>query len=72
MELLPLGPVLFVDTAGVDDEGALGEQRIAKTRKVLERTDLALLVAEAGAWGPFEEALLAEIARALDPASSSS
>jgi [FeFe] hydrogenase H-cluster maturation GTPase HydF len=62
MELLPLGPVLFIDTAGVDDEGALGELRIAKTRKVLERTDLALLVADATEWGPFEEALLAEIA----------
>jgi [FeFe] hydrogenase H-cluster maturation GTPase HydF len=66
MELLPLGPVLFIDTAGVDDEGALGELRIAKTRKVLDRTDLALLVAEAGAWGSFEEALVAElVARAL-------
>lgn len=62
MELLPLGPVLFIDTAGVDDEGALGALRIARTRKVLDRTDLALLVAEAGAWGSFEEALLAEIA----------
>ncbi|HYN42586.1 MAG TPA: [FeFe] hydrogenase H-cluster maturation GTPase HydF [Thermoanaerobaculia bacterium] len=62
MELLPLGPVLFIDTAGVDDEGALGELRIAKTRKVLERTDLALLVAEANSWGSFEEALLVEIA----------
>jgi [FeFe] hydrogenase H-cluster maturation GTPase HydF len=61
MELLPLGPVLFIDTAGVDDEGILGEQRVAKTRKALERTDLALLVAEASAWGPFEEELLAEI-----------
>ena len=55
MEFLPLGPVLFVDTAGIDDEGALGEQRIAKTKKALDRTDLALLVAEAGAWGPFEQ-----------------
>jgi [FeFe] hydrogenase H-cluster maturation GTPase HydF len=62
MELLPLGPVLFIDTAGVDDEGALGELRIAKTRAVLERTDLALLVAEANDWGPFEEALLVEAA----------
>lgn len=61
MEFLPLGPVLFVDTAGLDDEGVLGEQRIAKTRKALERTDLALLVAEAPSWGPFEEELLAEI-----------
>lgn len=66
MEFLPLGPVLFVDTAGLDDEGVLGVQRIAKTRRALERTDLALLVAESGSWGPFEEELLAEIrARAL-------
>ena len=61
MELLPLGPVLFIDTAGIDDDGALGEQRIAKTRQALDRTDLGVLVAEAGAWGEFEEALLAEL-----------
>ncbi len=61
MELLPLGPVVFIDTAGIDDEGILGEQRVAKTRKALERTDLALLVAEAAVWGPFEEELLAQI-----------
>src|SRR5512133_2927812 len=57
MELLPLGPVQFVDTAGVDDEGALGGQRMARTRAVLERVDLALLVAGAGAWGPCHAAL---------------
>ena len=34
MELLPLGPVLFVDTAGIDDEGSLGQMRIQKTRKI--------------------------------------
>jgi [FeFe] hydrogenase H-cluster maturation GTPase HydF len=61
MELLPLGPVLFVDTAGVDDEGALGELRIARTRAVLERVDLGVLVTEAGAWGTFEQALLQEL-----------
>lgn len=61
MELRPFGPVLFVDTAGLDDEGALGLQRVARSRAVLDRTDLALLVAEASAWGPFEEALLAEL-----------
>ncbi len=66
MELLPLGPVLFIDTAGVDDAGALGEKRIAKTRQALDRTDLGVLVAEAGAWGEFEESLLAELrARAV-------
>ncbi len=60
MELLPLGPVVFIDTAGVDDAGALGEQRIARTRKVLDRTDLGVVVAEAGSWGAFEDSLLAE------------
>jgi [FeFe] hydrogenase H-cluster maturation GTPase HydF len=61
MELLPLGPVQFVDTAGVDDEGALGELRIARTRSVLDRVDLGVIVTEAGAWGEFEQALLAEL-----------
>ncbi len=61
MELLPLGPVQFVDTAGVDDEGALGELRIARTRTVLDRVDLGLIITEAGAWGAFEQALLAEL-----------
>ncbi len=61
MELLPLGPVLFVDTAGLDDEGALGALRIAKTRAVLDRVDLGLIVTEAGAWGEFEQGLLDEL-----------
>ena len=43
-ELLPLGPVTFYDTAGIDDVGELGEKRIAKTRKILFRTDIAMLV----------------------------
>src|SRR5665811_1469280 len=48
MELLPIGPVLFVDTAGVDDVGALGAQRIAKTRQAIARSDIGVLVTEAG------------------------
>lgn len=68
MELLPLGPVLFIDTAGVDDEGALGALRIEKTRLTFDRTDLALIVAEAGRWSAFEEGLLAEFARRQIPA----
>ena len=55
MELLPLGPVQFVDTAGVDDEGALGELRIARTKAIFERVDLGVIVTEADAWGAFEE-----------------
>jgi [FeFe] hydrogenase H-cluster maturation GTPase HydF len=62
MELLPLGPVLFIDTAGVDDTGELGVLRVQKTRQVLERTEVAVLVAEAGAWGSFEEDLLRDLA----------
>jgi len=60
MELLPLGPVLFIDTAGIDEEGSLGALRVEKTRRALERTEVAVLVAESGVWGEFEEQLLAE------------
>ncbi|MDR2596193.1 MAG: [FeFe] hydrogenase H-cluster maturation GTPase HydF [Treponema sp.] len=47
MELLPIGPVVFIDTAGIDDDSELGELRIGKTRKVLRKTDIALLVVDA-------------------------
>ena len=57
MELSPLGPVVFLDTAGVDDEGSLGEQRRARTYRALDRTDIALLVTD-GVWGHFELDLL--------------
>jgi [FeFe] hydrogenase H-cluster maturation GTPase HydF len=61
MELLPLGPVQFVDTAGVDDEGALGELRIERTRAVLDRVDLGVVVTEGGGWGSFEDVLVGEL-----------
>ena len=61
MELLPIGPVLFVDTAGVDDVGALGAERIAKTRQAIARTDIGVLVTEAGVWTEYEDKLLAEL-----------
>ncbi len=44
MELLPLGPVVIIDTPGIDDEGALGEMRVKRTRQILNRADLAVLV----------------------------
>lgn len=47
MELLPLGPVMLIDTPGFDDEGELGEQRVKKTRQVLEKADIAVLVVDA-------------------------
>jgi len=61
MELMPIGPVLFVDTAGIDDIGSLGAQRIEKTRQVIARSDVGVLVTEAGMWGEFEETLLTEL-----------
>ncbi len=63
MELLPLGPVLFIDTAGIDDDGGeLGQLRTARTRQTLDRTDLAVIVSD-GLWGEFEEGILRECQR---------
>ena len=61
MELLPIGPVLFIDTAGIDDVGALGEQRVKKTRQVFDRTDVGIIVTAQGQWGPFEQGILDEL-----------
>lgn len=47
MELLPIGPVVIIDTAGYDDEGILGEMRVKSTRQALNRTDIAVLVVDA-------------------------
>ena len=46
MELLPLGPVVIIDTPGFDDEGMLGELRVRKTKQILNRTDLAVLIVD--------------------------
>ena len=67
MELLPLGPVLFIDTAGVDDIGALGEMRAERTRLIFERTDLGILVAEGDQWGEFEEGIISELSKRQAP-----
>ena len=59
MELLPLGPVVMIDTPGFDDEGELGSLRVKKAKQVLAKTDVAVLVAEAGKpLGPVERELL--------------
>ncbi|MDR1389914.1 MAG: [FeFe] hydrogenase H-cluster maturation GTPase HydF [Treponema sp.] len=47
MELLPLGPVLIIDTPGIDDEGSLGDLRVRKAKQVLNKTDVAVLVVDA-------------------------
>ncbi|HPC36543.1 MAG TPA: [FeFe] hydrogenase H-cluster maturation GTPase HydF [Candidatus Marinimicrobia bacterium] len=67
MELPPLGPVLFIDTAGVDDEGSLGGQRIARTRKILERADIGIIVAEGKNWNKYEDELLKELQKRQIP-----
>lgn len=46
MELLPLGPVMLIDTPGIDDEGSLGEMRVKKAKQVLNKTDIAVLVTD--------------------------
>lgn len=47
MELLPMGPVVIIDTPGIDDEGDLGEQRVARARQILSQVDIAILVVDA-------------------------
>lgn len=57
-ELLPIGPVTFLDTAGIDDISLLSGKRIERTKKVLDRADIALIVTENGIWSEFEEELV--------------
>ena len=58
MELLPLGPVMLIDTPGVDDEGELGQLRVEKSLEVLSKTDIALLVTGSQTLSPMEEMLI--------------
>ncbi len=68
MELLPLGPVMIVDTAGIDDEGNLGAMRVEKSLAVLAKTDIAVLVID-GLTGkmPEDEQLIAEFQKRKIP-----
>ncbi|MGE5529338.1 MAG: [FeFe] hydrogenase H-cluster maturation GTPase HydF [Patescibacteria group bacterium] len=64
MELIPHGPAVFIDTAGLDDGSELGRARVQRTMAVLPRADLALLVVDATAgWSPWEDLILAEVRR---------
>ncbi|MCD4830208.1 MAG: [FeFe] hydrogenase H-cluster maturation GTPase HydF [Anaerohalosphaeraceae bacterium] len=67
MELLPIGPVLFIDTAGIDDIGSLGQMRIDKTKKIIDRTDVAIIVISENKWAGFEDTLLAEFQKRQIP-----
>ena len=58
MELLPIGPVNFLDTAGIDDASALGAERIEKTMKILNRTDVAVLICDNSGLSEYEQNLI--------------
>jgi [FeFe] hydrogenase H-cluster maturation GTPase HydF len=60
MEIGGLGPVVLIDTAGIDDEGMLGEKRIARSREIIRRVDLAVLLFTDNELGPFEQDLIRE------------
>ncbi len=60
MELLPLGPVVFLDTAGMDDVSDLAELRIKKTRKIFDRSDVIILLLEPDIWTGYEDSIIAE------------
>lgn len=61
IEILPIGPCQFIDTAGVDDVGALGALRVEKTRRAFDRTDVGVIVTDDAGWGDFEDGILAEL-----------
>ena len=61
MELLPIGPVVFLDTAGIDDDSTLADKRIARTRRIYRRADIAVLVIEPGIWGEYEMSIANEV-----------
>jgi [FeFe] hydrogenase H-cluster maturation GTPase HydF len=64
MELLPIGPVQFIDTAGIDDEGSLGALRIQKTKEIFDRTEIGIVVSaetqQNGSWTVFEQQIVDE------------
>lgn len=60
MELLPIGPVIFLDTAGIDDDTILGEKRIEKTKKIINRTDIAVIICDYNGIDNYEKDLIKE------------
>ncbi len=58
MEMPPLGAITLIDTAGIDDEGLLGEQRVKKSQQIIERTDIAIIVCDCNGWDNFEKELV--------------
>ena len=67
MELPPVGPVILVDTAGLDDTSILGPHRIAATEKALKAVDVAVLVVDTGEWGEEAQAVAAACKKTSTP-----
>lgn len=67
MELLPIGPVVFLDTGGVDDISDLSEVRIRKTTQIFDRADVFVLLTEPDQWSEFETTILEAAARRKVP-----
>ncbi len=68
MELLPIGPVVILDTPGLDDEGTLGEMRVKRAKRMLDKTDLAVVVIDASRGVcPEDEALVHELTERKKP-----
>lgn len=67
MEMLPIGPVTLIDTAGIDDSGELGNERIEKTLQVISRCDIAVLVCDYRGWGKYELGLFEKLSSASVP-----
>ncbi|MEQ8188680.1 MAG: [FeFe] hydrogenase H-cluster maturation GTPase HydF [Candidatus Eremiobacterota bacterium] len=67
MELLPIGPVVFLDTAGLDDTSTLAELRIKKTGKIFDRSDVIIIITEPDLWGEYEEKILEEAQKRKTP-----
>ncbi|MFA5147874.1 MAG: [FeFe] hydrogenase H-cluster maturation GTPase HydF [Candidatus Omnitrophota bacterium] len=61
MELLPIGPVVFLDTAGLDDKSELSSARLGKTSKIFDRADIAVLITEPDAWSDYEDNVVTEL-----------
>lgn len=61
IEIQPLGPCQFIDTAGIDDEGDLGRLRVERTERIFERTDLGILVTQHNEWSSFEESIVCRL-----------
>ena len=67
-ELHPVGPVVFIDTAGIDDIGSLGLQRVARSHSILNWVDVALIISTATTFGEHEKALLQQVKKNKTPA----